>query len=34
MLIGLVVIGAGLGRKDHGLIPTTAFGRGLKSLII
>jgi hypothetical protein len=32
MLVGPVVIDAGLDREDHSLILTTAFGRGLKPL--
>jgi hypothetical protein len=31
-LIGSLVIGAELGREDHGSIPVTAIGRGLKLL--
>jgi hypothetical protein len=30
MLDGLVVIDAGLGRKDHSSILATAFGKGLE----
>jgi hypothetical protein len=29
-----MVIGAELGREDHGSIPTTAIGRGLKPLYV
>jgi hypothetical protein len=32
MLVGLVVIEAGLGREDHSSIAATAFGRGPKPL--
>ncbi|MCI68196.1 hypothetical protein A2U01_0089455, partial [Trifolium medium] len=31
-LVGLVVIGAGLDREDHGSIPATTIGRRLKPL--
>jgi hypothetical protein len=34
MLGGPVVIDAEFGRKDHGSITATAFGRGLKSLTV
>ncbi|MCI35121.1 hypothetical protein A2U01_0056342, partial [Trifolium medium] len=32
LLVGQVVIDAGFGREDHGSIPATAIGMGLKSL--